>query len=193
MIDSNYHKAEPTYSGNLIHDLYFCDKDKYPELTDKTVVSNYIKYCTIAILSALRIIYFIYVIVIVKRNSKKLPFFKRPFFVNWLPIFILITSCFTLIYGMDNIVWRTRYEDDGALCANYETNVIIRLIPLYLTGLSIYLFTSEFVMIFVSLRSVTEGLEIAVSDFVSEREALEAIEKPDIKVRMDAHLKALKK
>ena len=82
-------------------------------------MSNYIKFYTVAILSAVRLIYFIYVIIIVKRNSKKLPFFKRPFFVNWLPIFILIMTCFTLFYGVDNIVWRTRSESYGVLCANY--------------------------------------------------------------------------
>ena len=82
---------------------------------------------------------------------------------------MLITTCLTLNYGIDNIVWRTRYDDYGALCANYETNMVKRLPPLYMTGLSSFLFTSEFVMIFKGLKSVIEGLEIAVSDFVSHR------------------------
>ena len=115
-------------------------------------MSNYIKFYTVAILSAARLFYFIYVIIIVKRNSKKLPFFKRPFFLNWLPIIFLLTTCFTMNYGIDNIIWRTRSESYGVLCANYNSNNWKKLIPLYLTGISNYLFTSEFVMILNGLK-----------------------------------------
>ena len=61
---------------------------------------------------------------------------------------------------------------------------------MYLTGLSNYIFTSEFVNILNGLKSIIRGLEIAVSDFVSTRESASSIEKMDVKVRMDAHLKA---
>ena len=50
------------------------------------------------ILSAIRAIYFIYVLIIVCRNSAK-PFCKRPAFMNWLPTLILISSVCSMCIG----------------------------------------------------------------------------------------------
>ena len=69
------------------------------ELISLTHVANYIKDLTILILSAFRILYFVYVLLRVCRESAK-PFCKRPAFMNLLPILILLTSVTDLFSGV---------------------------------------------------------------------------------------------
>ena len=117
------------HSGVCNNDWYYCPKAGNEYLIDITVISNFVKFYTIAILSAIRLFYFIYVLAIVKRNSKRSAFFKRPFFVNWLPILFLIATCATLYYGIFNINWRYDSEKYGALCSNKKLNLIRVTIP----------------------------------------------------------------
>ena len=72
---------------------HYCPPGKdVDKLIHRTHIANYINDTTIMILGCSRIIYFVYVLICVCRNNATKPFFKRPAFMNWLPILILISS-----------------------------------------------------------------------------------------------------
>ena len=63
----------------------------------RTHVGNYTKDLSLVVLSAVRLVYFIYVLTKVYKSSSH--FFGRPIFLNWLPIMIAVLSAITMCTG----------------------------------------------------------------------------------------------
>ena len=140
------------------------------QLILKTHIANYIKDITLTILSAIRLLYFIYVLIVVCRSSKK-SFFSRPAFMNWLPIFVLIQSVMTLFAGIMILV-QTIEGEGQVICELLPSISLFMALGTCMTGITHYMFTSEFMNTSFALRSTIKGLSIAISDFVNRARSL---------------------
>ena len=139
------------YKSEDDKDFHYCtaanpDEEKY---ITRTHIANYIKDVTIVVLSVLRVLYFIYVLICVCRATSK-PFFKRPAFMNWLPILILITSVASLYFGA-SILTVTVQGDGKVVCEIAKADLYFLVVGVYLTGLYHYIFCAEFINTYVAL------------------------------------------
>ena len=86
------------YGSESIH--YCTAGPEFNNLIYRTHVANYVKDITIVVLSGIRVIYFVYVLIYVCRSKSPKPFFRRPPFLNWLPILALFSSVAQLYFGI---------------------------------------------------------------------------------------------
>ena len=149
--------------------LHYCpETPEAHDLIHKTHVANYFKDSSIVILSCLRVIYYIFVLFCVCKNNRAKPFFKRPAFMNWLPILILVTSIGLIYFGV-GILKDTIKGDGKVICQLANIDFYYTVAGTYLTGLYHYMFCAEFLNTYVALQTITEGLAIACSNFVKAR------------------------
>lgn len=132
------------FDDNGIQDIKYCDpiNSKVEREIHRTHVAIFIKDYSITFLSALRVIYFIYVLTIVCRNSSK-PFWKRPAFMNYLPVLILISSVACLFFGVF-ILKDTINGNGGVMCELKHADLYFTVAGTYFTGLYHYMFCAEF-------------------------------------------------
>ena len=124
---------------------------------------------TLTVLSAIRVIYFIYVLAHVCRTSQS--FWRRPAFMNWLPICNLVYALSVLLSGSYLLYWT--WEGDGqVICEISGSTVILTVVGTLLCGVCHFMFSSEFLCTYFALSHTIKGLTISCQGFLKKRDSL---------------------
>ena len=155
-----------TYGSETLR--YCTPGPEFNNLIYRTHVANYVKDITIFVLSAIRVIYFFYVLIYVCRRKSPKPFFKRPTFLNWLPILTFVSSAAVLYFNYGLLV-DTIQGEGQVICELDHRDFYYTIAASYLTGLYHYTFCAEFLNTSIALQTIIEGLAIACSNFVRSK------------------------
>ena len=128
-----------------------------------THVANYVKDLSLIVFNFIRLIYMIYVLHYVYKTSAN--FWRRPAFMNWLPVINVAMAIFGLASGA-YLLYFTATGGGKVICEITRSDELLTIFGTFLCAADHYIFSAEFLNTYYALQKTVKGLEISCSEFV---------------------------
>lgn len=147
--------------------MNYCEADSQEtqQLIEMTHIANWVKDMTLIVMNTVRLVYMTYVLVYVCRTSEN--FWKRPAFMNLLPVLNIAYSIFGMAAGV-YLLYYTASGGGQVICEITRSTEILTIFGTFICALDHYIFSAEFLNTYKALQMTIKGLEISCSEFVRQ-------------------------